>query len=140
MLVVGRTNYLGIAGYYPGNPQYKGYFTYKSKSKITNSDGSSNTALFGEMQGGNVTWGGSFGRVDGPASPSWAAGFNYTGFGGPVSGGINQTTYYQFGGPHTGIVLFCFGDGSVRSLRPSIDFSTWIYITGTDDGVVINFE
>jgi hypothetical protein len=31
-------------------------------------------------------------------------------------------------------------DGSVRHITPAIDFSTWVYMTGYQDGVVINYD
>jgi prepilin-type N-terminal cleavage/methylation domain-containing protein len=142
-LVVGRSNYLGLAGYYSPstNANLAGYFYHNSKTKVNCPDGSSNTIMFGEIQGGNInTWNGSGGIPNGPAGMSWTAGFNYSGFGSPVAGSINTVNWALFSSAHTGIINMCFGDGSVRSVRHNMDFSTWVYMTGTQDGVVISFD
>jgi prepilin-type processing-associated H-X9-DG protein len=71
---------------------------------------------------------------------SWTAGFNYSGFGSPVSGSINTTSWALYSSAHTGIINMCFGDGSVRSVRHNMDFTTWVYMTATSDGFVISFD
>jgi prepilin-type N-terminal cleavage/methylation domain-containing protein len=43
----------------------------------------------------------------------------------------------SFGGPHSGVCLFVFGDGSVRNLRTSIDTITLTYLAARQDGQVI---
>jgi len=144
-IVVGRSNYTGMAGYFAPSQdtQYRGYFYHKSKSKIAVQDGSSNTILFGEVAGGYIDWANSGGIPSGVTGYSWTTGFNYSGFGSPVSGPANDkvnSRYGQFSSQHTGIVNFAFGDGSVRTLRANLDFSTWVYMTGTTDGIIVNFE
>ena len=143
--VVGRTNYIGMAGYYTKStyPQYQGYFTHLSKTRIAVPDGSSNTILIGEMAGGYIAWGGSGGIASGVSGPGWVAGFNYSGFSSPVSGpASNPTTsnYGAFSSQHTGIVNFAFGDGSVRPLRSGMDFSTYVFMSGIQDGIVVTFD
>ena len=141
---VGRSNYIGMGGYYAPSQfdQYKGYFTHLSTNKLANTpDGTSNTVMIGEMAGGYIGWGGSIG--DGISGPSWVAGFNYSGFSEPYAGNPNDpvsSKWYAFSSNHPGVVHFCFGDGSVRSLKSGMDFSTWVYMTGIQDGVVVTFN
>jgi prepilin-type processing-associated H-X9-DG protein len=149
-LVMGRSNYLGVAGYYAPSqfPQFAGFFYYLSKASIARvPDGTSNTFMFAEYAGGYVDWGGSGGRPSGWSTGSWSSGPNYTGFGvcpnktnGNCdfvnSGGLSFGT---FGSKHTGNILnIGFGDGSVRQVSPTIDFTPWVYLSGTRDGQVVN--
>ena len=141
-LVLGKTNYLGVGGYYPGNPTLAGVFTYKSRNKVEIiGDGSSNTMMFAEYAGGYNAWGGSGGIPDGVMGAAWSCGFNYTGFGTPPADYRSTTIagWALFSGPHSGGRLnVCFADGSVRNFGSNIDFSTWVYLSGMNDGVVIS--
>jgi prepilin-type N-terminal cleavage/methylation domain-containing protein len=152
-LIVGRTSYLPNGGYYAQSqfPQYRGPFTYKSQVGIAQiQDGSSNTMLFVEYMGGFIDWNGSGGIPNGMSGGGIGCGFNYTGFGQPTNdpklhtvradGSFNYIAYGRFGSLHTGVVQACFGDGSVRRIKTSIDFSTWVYISGIEDGVVVTFD
>jgi prepilin-type N-terminal cleavage/methylation domain-containing protein len=148
-LILGRSSYTGVAGYYApsqvqayGCPGCEGFFTHKSD--VNNSlgrcpDGTSNTLLFGEITGGYIAWGGSGGIPNGVSGWAWACGFNYTGFGAPESGPrVNgYPDWYVFSSMHPSGVQFCFGDGSVRTIRPTIDFATYVYLSGIRDGVVV---
>jgi len=148
-LILGRSSYTGVAGYYApsqvqafGCPGCEGFFTHKSD--LNNSlgrcpDGTSNTLLFGEITGGYIAWGGSGGIPNGVSGWAWACGFNYTGFGAPESGPrVNgYPDWYVFSSMHPSGVQFCFGDGSVRTIRPTIDFATYVYLSGIRDGVVV---
>ena len=133
---------------YIGNavPQYLGIFTYQSRNSLGRiPDGTSNTFMFGEYVGGYLAWGGGGGLADGLAGPSVVCGFGYTGFNGPsptgsMPHGPNGTSYwYTFGSDHTANIMnVCYGDGSVRTISPTIDFSTWVYLSGMQDGVAVN--
>ena len=144
-LVVGRTNYVGVGGYYAASyyPQYAGIFGYKSTTKVeTITDGSSNTLMFGEVAGGVINWGGSGGIPNGVSGWSWVCGFDYTGFGTPYAGSASSPSsqWWNFSSQHTGHINVCMGDGSVRPINVSIDFGTWVYLSGKQDGVVVNFD
>jgi prepilin-type N-terminal cleavage/methylation domain-containing protein/prepilin-type processing-associated H-X9-DG protein len=145
--VLGRTNYLGNGGYYSPSlyPQYEGLFYYKSTNAMGRvPDGTSNTFLFMEYIGGVINWGGSGGIPNGWSGGGWVCGFNYTGFGTPLnfqqSNDPNQNGYAMFGSAHTGNILNCgFADGSVRQVSMSIDFNSWVFLSGYADGVVVTF-
>jgi prepilin-type N-terminal cleavage/methylation domain-containing protein/prepilin-type processing-associated H-X9-DG protein len=144
-VVMGRTNYLGMGGYYGPSlyPQYAGLYTWKSNVKIPwIQDGTSNTIAFAEFVGGGVQWGGAGGLTDGIMGATWSCGFNYSGFGGPSPIGSRDITpgtiggyYYLYGSDHTAnICNVAYADGSVRAVLPSINFTTWVYLTGYKDG------
>ncbi len=134
-LVLGRSNYLGVGGYYAPSQfsQYRGFYTYNSKNSIARiPDGTSNTLMFAEYAGGFNAWGGSGGIPDGIATGSWSCGFNYTGFGTP------GFQWYLFGSKHAGgITNVAYGDGSVRQIQQNIDFGTWTALAGIADGIVV---
>jgi prepilin-type N-terminal cleavage/methylation domain-containing protein len=142
-LVVGRSNYVGMAGYYAQSqyPQNKGIFTHLSTNKVGSiPDGTSNTVMFGEVAGGFIGWGGSGGIPNGISGYSWAGGFNYSGWGTPYAGTAanpNTSQWYNFSSQHTYVVMVAMADGSVRPINTSIDFGTWIALTGMQDGYVI---
>ena len=101
--------------------QYKGVLCNRSRVKLTDIlDGSSNTLMFGESVGS---------RLDDPA-PTLAHGWlgfgcmgvrNGLGQGGSTGDPPNSTTtgphWSRFSSFHSGIVQFCFADGTVRPLR-----------------------
>jgi prepilin-type N-terminal cleavage/methylation domain-containing protein len=154
-LVVGRSHYLAMGGYYSKYyyPQYQGVFTYQSNNSLAHiPDGTSNTFMFGEFVGGYIGWGGSGGIPNGLSGASWAAGFGYTGFAGPSPTGSQRDTrsqgcsaaspcdyWYTFGSDHTGHIMnVAMCDGSIRHITPGIDFSTWVYLSGIQDGVNVS--
>jgi prepilin-type N-terminal cleavage/methylation domain-containing protein/prepilin-type processing-associated H-X9-DG protein len=155
-LVLGRSNYLGVAGdwrYPSGNvsSDYHGLLYWKSKISLGQvPDGTSNTLMFGEYAGGYTTWGGSGGIPDGWMDGAWACGFNYTAFGScPNSTNNNcdnsaqgrKISWGVFASLHTGnLINFAFGDGSVRGVDPSIAFGTFEALAGYQDGQVVTVQ
>jgi prepilin-type N-terminal cleavage/methylation domain-containing protein/prepilin-type processing-associated H-X9-DG protein len=111
-------HYLGVAGVagglgqHPVAVQYEGIFFNRSRTTmdaIVAADGGSNTLLIGENTSTLQT-------VD-----NTTADFTYIGAGalGTVAGLCNGSNCVvtQFSSYHTGLVQFCFADGSVRALR-----------------------
>jgi prepilin-type processing-associated H-X9-DG protein len=146
---MGRSNYLGMAGYHPSNHLYDGLFTYNSRNSLARvPDGTSNTILFGEYAGGSNSWTQSDGTQSGGIpnglmGAAWSCGFNYSGFGGPTTTGIddvNQSAWAFFSSRHTNVVNFAFADGSVRQISPTIDFTVWVYLTAYKDGHVVTLD
>jgi prepilin-type N-terminal cleavage/methylation domain-containing protein len=133
-----RCNYLGVGGYLmysdvdPSTTQFAGVFTSRSKhtlGDITGADGTSNTLMFGEVNGQNMgTPGpgqaGSGGFCPGSLPNCWpvyqldwsiiSAGAQATYFG--LCNG-NPCSTFQFSSNHDGIVQFASCDGAVRQLR-----------------------
>jgi hypothetical protein len=133
-VTLGKTNYTGVAG--PGwaegsmgSPSadganyrpYTGIFTNRSTVKLPEiADGTSNTLMFGEGFGGNAPGARDF-------QWSWMGTGAMATFQGlrpcttpPAGTHANNSTvcnWASFSSGHTGVVQFCFGDGSVRSVR-----------------------
>ncbi len=110
---------------------YPGIYYVNSKVKMTDiTDGTANTLAFGETLAGNgqnrdfhLAWMGASGMPTAWGLPSSFA----------TSG------WYQFSSKHTsGIVLFAFGDGSVKGLMPSVSTATYRALSGRSDGFVLN--
>src|SRR5262249_43192093 len=122
------------------------YNDYRSVAKFP--DGTSNRFMFGEYGGGWIQWNGAGGIPDGLDGASYAADSLMTGFGtpcsrgdylngykGPVSGG--HPCWSRLGSFHTGnITQLCWADGHAAPLSNTIDFSTWVYISGFNNGIV----
>jgi len=131
----GRTNYLGVAGYFGQgfNTTYVGVYTNRvpvSMTQLTAGDGSSNTLFFGETVGD---------QVPGP-NPQFANSWMGTGSLVTAWGLVDPPQWYTFGSRHTAVVQFCYGDGSVRGARKNGDFNNYVYASGWNDGVEVNFD
>jgi prepilin-type N-terminal cleavage/methylation domain-containing protein len=135
---IGRSNYLGVAGYGGQAVNFaQGVFTNRtpvSLSQLTAADGSSTTLLFGECATGTVdggvtvahTWMGS-----GCLPTAW--------------GTVDQQggAWYAFTSKHTGVVQFCYGDGSVHGIRKGVTggsaYASYVFASGWNDGQVVDF-
>jgi prepilin-type N-terminal cleavage/methylation domain-containing protein/prepilin-type processing-associated H-X9-DG protein len=129
---VGRTNYVGVAGAMgrPGNgwDLYEGVMCNQSVNTVaTIADGSSNTLLFGEAMGDSH-----------PSTTN--SSFSWMGIGWlPTAWGLSErAAWYMFGSKHPGVVNFAMADGSVRGVRKSANYATYIFASGKQDGVSYN--
>jgi prepilin-type N-terminal cleavage/methylation domain-containing protein/prepilin-type processing-associated H-X9-DG protein len=154
----GRTNYVSMGGYIHDLPtdtpnqrtgtKYRGMFTFQSKLKLENiSDGTSNTIAFAESAGGLVDGFGAVGQA-------WSMGATYSNFwmcpnaqnancwsSGKVGTGTLGNGYSIPGSNHAGPRLnVAFGDGSVRNISPTIDFTTYVFLTAIEDGQVVTLD
>src|SRR5262249_7467727 len=81
-LVLGRGNYLGVAGDWRVGGRYRGLLSYNSRTTLARvPDGTGNTLLFAEYAGGYHHWNGAGDRPSGWSTGSWASGPNYVSFG-----------------------------------------------------------
>jgi prepilin-type N-terminal cleavage/methylation domain-containing protein len=136
---LGRTNYIGSAGYGGGQQDpYIGIFDSNSTTRLTDViDGTANTLAFGETLGGCsifprntiMTWMGA-----GTMPSAWGL----TNQGTSPSGGF--TDIPQFSSRHVGgtIIQFAFADGSVHPIPQNADFPTFVYASGMRDGQSYN--
>jgi len=106
----GRANYVGCAGQFGPLYPYAGVYSSDSKTRFGDiTDGTSNTFMFGETLGGAETGTRDF-------SLAWMGAGSL-----PVYFGLpSPAAWYQFGSKHTGVVLFAYGDGSIRNIRKGI--------------------
>ncbi len=138
--LLGRTNYLGVqgmAGRNNWNRMFMGIFENRTETTlgwITAADGTSNTLMFGECTGSAI-W-------DAPGKESM---WSWMGAGAlQTFRGLSEiNTQKNLGGPnhnrfsskHIAGVQFCFGDGSVRTLRrqntTGTDVNGWPWWNGT---------
>jgi prepilin-type N-terminal cleavage/methylation domain-containing protein len=129
---VGRTNYIGNAGYLGAfNSTYQGPYYMNSRTKMTDiKDGTSQTMGFGETLAGTYAGQRDFKLM-------WpGAGSLPTAWGLPQDSGAD---WYQFSSRHQGIVQFGFCDGSVRPISKGCDYNNYIYASGIADNQVVNF-
>jgi prepilin-type N-terminal cleavage/methylation domain-containing protein len=120
--VLGRSNYAGCAGLAgKGTSQYwskyEGIFTNRSSTSLAFiPDGTSNTLLLGEFDGGRQNRQRLYVR-------SWMCAGVVSTLSGLAPDGQDPVTPPIFDSKHPGIVQFCFADGSVRPFRKG---SSWI--------------
>jgi prepilin-type N-terminal cleavage/methylation domain-containing protein len=137
-----RTNYLGVNGWGgtnhadPTSSQWEGMLgnrTQTTLGKVSGSDGTSNTLMFGEVVGQNPA--SNWGELPHTWSTSWMCGSLPVAWG--LSNGIDSLAF-QFSSNHTGVVQFCMGDGSVRPIQVTIDGLTLANLAGWHDGQTIS--
>jgi prepilin-type N-terminal cleavage/methylation domain-containing protein len=136
---IGRTNYLGVAGFGgQAVKDFQGPFTNRTQISVTQmtaADGTSNTLFFGECATGSDP-------VAGTVAHTWmGSGCLPTAWGlQDVRGG----SWYAFSSRHSGVIQFCYGDGSVRGARKNITdgpgYDNYIFASGWTDGQVVNYD
>jgi prepilin-type N-terminal cleavage/methylation domain-containing protein/prepilin-type processing-associated H-X9-DG protein len=142
---LGLSNYTGCAGGWSNDPAYwftngnpkvnfVGVFFDGSQTKLTDvTDGTSNTIAFGEIRSGS--------DLNSP-QPGWGK-FVYAWAGCgimPTGDGLaDQQLPDQFGSFHKNVVNFAMADGSVRPFKRTIDYSTYIFLSGARDNYPINW-
>jgi prepilin-type N-terminal cleavage/methylation domain-containing protein/prepilin-type processing-associated H-X9-DG protein len=152
-VILGRSNYVAVAGDWrrisdrdnsdPKQPglNCRGLFGYKSRNTLGRvPDGTSNTLLFAESAGGfdkdnhrwlGETWNSSiwfsaFGVCPNQSNPNCDFSAQGKGLGWGTAGSF-----------HAGnMVNVAYADGSVRQLRPDIDFLSLSYLCGFQDGKI----
>jgi hypothetical protein len=125
------------------NGQFEGVFTYMSRVNLSSfPDGTSNTIFFGEYARCWVDYGSGDPRTGHCAGA--IGGSNIFSYWEPDRGQdaptYPQGVWYRFGSRHSGIFNVALGDGSVRSLRNNINFTTWVVMGGYKDGWVLANE
>jgi len=144
---IGRTNYAAMAGYGGNAPdvdskKYIGMFTNRTQVSISAvPDGTANSIMFGESLGcakltprtEALSWMGA-----GVLSSNW--GLDETGGSDFVDGGDTM-----FSSMHSGVVLFAFGDGSVRPIgktqaKVNPGYSFFVFTGGYTDGKNVDFS
>ncbi len=133
------SNYIGCAGYLGDNAsssggagadKYLGIYYRNSTTTIGQiTDGTSNTIAFGETLAGTLR----------PPRD-----FNLLWFGAgsmPTAWGLsNSPDWYMFSSAHAGnLVYFAFGDGSVRPITTSANYSMFVFASGKSDGIPLDF-
>jgi prepilin-type N-terminal cleavage/methylation domain-containing protein len=122
----------------------------KGTSIVQIADGTSNTILAGEYSDANVNFGAG-NILTGECAGTFAGGplFTYWGIrNGQNPDTCNGTTdldgdkrpcynWYKFSSKHTGTTQFVYGDGSVKSVRNSIDYTTYVILGGKADGQIL---
>ena len=153
---LGRTNYLGVAGYFGNIPnvnltsssaaqlglpagvpftELEGVFGTRSRSRLADiTDGSSNTLLFGETIGGRI-------------GSSTTVGWTWMGCGMlPTVEGLKDSTgqvgrgWDQFSSGHPNVVQFVLADGSVRRISVSIAQSVYVFLSAQHEGQQVNSD
>jgi prepilin-type N-terminal cleavage/methylation domain-containing protein len=162
-----QTNYLYNFGYVtkdtpPNGSPFPGIFTYSKKAAAPSAtatsgipsatglaieavaDGTSNTIMFMETNGG---------YLDGLGSKGWL-GMNFgqapffADFG-TCPDKTNQNCDFDHGGYGWGCpssahggnrIMTAFGDGSVRAIAPNVDYTVFVYMCGAKDGQNVKFE
>lgn len=143
---MGRTNYVGVAGY-AGNlnawMQFQGPFSDRTKTRFAQvTDGTSNVLFFGEALGG-CNPPSATNPCTLQVAHSWmGSGALLTGYGLEPNFPNEKFKLYwgQFGSQHPGIVQFSFVDGSIHGVSLTIDWDDYLYLSGMGDGNVAKMD
>jgi len=124
----GRTNYVGVAGSMgvTGHSLWdddRGVFTNRSHNAVKNiTDGTSHVLLIGEAVGG----------IEGGQR---LYSFSWIGCGAlPTAWGLGGREWYRFSSQHSGLVNFCYADGSVHAVPLDIEPNVYRALGGMADG------
>jgi hypothetical protein len=136
---IGRTNYLGMAGWCDTIPaicgRFAGAFTNRSETRLSEvEDGQTATLAFGEAVGGWDKTGTVY-----ELSYSWMGAGALVSVAGLVpEGAANRPDRFQFSSEHEGVVLFVSLDGHVGPLKRDIDKSVFRSMSGIRDGELVD--
>jgi len=151
--VIGRSNYLGVGGglgSIRGNAwdRWKGVFGTRTKYRFRDmKDGTSNTLMFGEYLGG-MSWHRANSRAQWIRRHEFSASWIGSGYL-PTAWGLRHETatfrtyqrWYQFSSDHPGVVLFCFGDGSVHPVRENVNkWGVYIPLSSMAEGRTVDLS
>jgi len=152
--VLNRSMYMLMAGYplFQASStttagQFEGPFMFNKQSPLVGiADGTSNTIFVVEYSNAYVDFGAG-NVLTGPCSGTFASGPIYTYWQpGPVATDATdyptvpraKSPWFRASGAHTAVFNVTMGDGSVRSLRNNVDFTTWVTLGGKADGWVLS--
>jgi prepilin-type processing-associated H-X9-DG protein len=109
-----------------------GVFYNRSNTKLRDiTDGTSNTLFFGEAVGGKLT----------TSNSTRQYGFTWMGTGFmTTSGGLGSYSFGTFNSEHPGTTQFALADGSVRSVRNTMDFNMYVEASAMNDGTTPKIE
>lgn len=131
--VLGRTNYLGVAGAIgrtgcQGWDRKAGVFTNRSRNGVRDIiDGSSSTLLFGEATG----------KMESGGDRHHYA-FSWFGCGAMCTAwGFTPDTWATFDSEHPDVVMFCYADGSVHAVNKDVNTNTLIALSGISDKDIV---
>jgi prepilin-type N-terminal cleavage/methylation domain-containing protein/prepilin-type processing-associated H-X9-DG protein len=130
---IGRTDYMGVAGYFGNLPlatptRLQGIFSNRTKCRLAEiTDGTSQVLLFGEVTGGN--------QLDFRRCFTWIASDSMI-----TRFGLDPAATSAFASDHPGVVQFAFADGSVRRLSTQIDLNSFYALSGKHDGGSVNWD
>lgn len=130
----GRSNYVGVTGAmgltgHPKWDRHRGVFTNRSRNSVKNiTDGTSHVFLIGEAVGG---------IHDGQRLYS----FSWLGCGALATAwGLGGREWYRFSSQHSGLVNFCYADGSVHAVPLNVAPEVFQALGGMADGDPISTD
>jgi prepilin-type N-terminal cleavage/methylation domain-containing protein/prepilin-type processing-associated H-X9-DG protein len=130
---LGRSDYVGVAGYFGNLPlptptRLEGVFSNRTKCRLAEiTDGTSQVLLFGELTGGK--------------DPAFLRAYSWMGSGSFLTFyGLTPVRPIAFYSEHPGVVQFAFADGSVRRLSTQIDLDSLYALSGKHDSGRISWD
>jgi prepilin-type N-terminal cleavage/methylation domain-containing protein len=157
-VTLGKSHYAMMAGYplfsagtingvATTNGQFEGVFLYDKTCKLNDiKDGTSNTMIFAEYSNNFVDFGAG-NVLTGSCAVAWAGGFIYTYWDKyPQASDVtaypsiprSKSPWFRVSSAHTGGFQVTLGDGSVRFVASSMDYTTFVILGGKSDGIVLS--